>query len=101
MTIAPATVRPIAEGLRAADPLTGLLQRVRASQERLDALRGIVPSALRAQLRAGPLDEEGWTIMASNSAVAAKLRQLLPDIEAGFKNRGLAAMPTRVRVQAP
>ena len=33
---------------------------------------------MRAHVRAGVLDAEGWNLLAPNGAVAAKLRQSLP-----------------------
>jgi len=59
--------RPIAESLAADDGLAGLLARVRASQARLEALADLLPGPLRAHVRAGPLDDEGWTILAANA----------------------------------
>ena len=36
------------------------------------------PGALAAQVRAGPIDEAGWSLLCANAGVAAKLRQLAP-----------------------
>ncbi len=97
-TVVPRT-RPIAESLAGDDSLAGLLARVRASQARLDALADLLPGPLREHLRAGPLDAEGWTLLAANNAVAAKLRHLLPTIAEALVAKGWQATAIRVKVQ--
>jgi hypothetical protein len=98
-TVVPRT-RPIGESLQGDDSLAGLLSRVRASQARLDALADVLPGLLRQHLRAGPLDDDGWTILAANSAVAAKLRHLLPTLAETLVARGWQATAIRVKVQS-
>jgi hypothetical protein len=78
-----------------------LLQRVQASRERHAAIRELLPEPLRAQVRAGPLDDEGWTLLVPSGAAAAKLRQLLPGLAAALQAAGLPVAAIRVRVQAP
>jgi hypothetical protein len=92
--------RPIAESLAGDAGLASLLARVRESQARLEALAGTVPAPLRAHLRAGPLDAEGWTILAANAAVAAKLRHLLPMLADALLAKGWEATAIRVKVQS-
>ena len=92
--------RPLGESLKGDDGLSGLLARVRASQARLDALADVLPGLLRQHLRAGPLDDDGWTILAANSAVASKLRHLLPTLEETLVAKGWQATSIRVKVQS-
>ena len=91
---------PIARSLAADDGLANLLARVRASQARLDALADVLPGLLRQHLRAGPLDDDGWTILAANAAVAAKLRHLLPMLQEALLAKGWQATAIRVKVQS-
>ena len=98
---APSPARPLAESLQSEGSLAGLLARVRDSEARLQELRGILPADLLARLRAGPLDDDGWTILAANSAVAAKLRHLVPIITETLQDRGWATMTVRVKVHVP
>lgn len=81
-------------------PLTLLLQRLQDSRARFDALREQLPESLSAELRPGPLDEAGWTLLVPGGAAAAKLRQLRPALEAALQAHGFAPLPIRVRVQA-
>jgi hypothetical protein len=92
--------RPLGESLARDDTLAGLLARVRASQARLDALADVLPGLLRQHLRAGPLDDDGWTILAANSAVASKLRHLLPTLAEALVAKGWQATSIRVKVQS-
>lgn len=93
-------LRPIGDSLAGDDSLAGLLTRVRVSQARLDALTDVLPGPLRQHLRAGPLDDEGWTLLAANSAVAAKLRHLLPLLAEALVAKGWQATVIRVKVQS-
>ena len=92
--------RPLVESLTGDASLSSLLARVRASQARLDALADVLPGLLRQHLRAGPLDDDGWTILAANSAVASKLRHLLPTLAETLVAKGWQATPIRVKVQS-
>lgn len=92
--------RPLGESLAGDGSLASLLARVRASQARLDALADVLPGLLRQYLRAGPLDDDGWTILAANSAVASKLRHLLPTLAETLVAKGWQATSIRVKVQS-
>jgi len=92
--------RTLGDSLASDGTLANLLARVRASQERLDALAGVLPAPLRTHLRAGPLDDDGWTLLAANAAIAAKLRHLLPTIAEALAAKGWQATAIRVKVQS-
>jgi hypothetical protein len=91
---------PIRQALDQSAPLAKLVQRLRESQGRHVAIEPVLPPALRRSVRAGPVDEEGWTLLAANAAVAAKLRHLLPLLAQRLADEGWAALPIRVKVQA-
>lgn len=91
---------PLAAALRGSEPLTGLLQRLRQSQARLETIRPSLPPALWPAVQPGPVDETGWSLLVSNPAAAAKLRQLLPQLQAQLTQAGWPALPIRLRVQA-
>jgi len=92
--------QPLGQSLAGVDGLANLLARVRASQARLDALADVLPGLLRQHLRAGPLDDDGWTLLAANSAVASKLRHLIPTLEEALVAKGWQATSIRVKVQS-
>ena len=92
---------PISRALDQSAPLVRLVQRVRESQERHAAMAPVLPAALRRSVQPGPVDETGWTLLAANAAVAAKLRHLRPLIEQRLADEGWPTLAIRVKVQAP
>ena len=79
-------------------PLARLLARVRESRERFAAISALASPALLQQMRPGPLDDEGWSLLVANGAAAAKLRQLLPRLQQTLTARGWPGPPIRVKV---
>lgn len=86
------------DALARSEPLMRLTQRLRESQQRFDCIAPLLPPPLRARVQAGPVDEQGWALLAANGAVAAKLRQLLPALQARLADAGWPALALRVRV---
>jgi hypothetical protein len=97
---APPTL-PLGAALSRSEPLGRLMQRLRESNDCLDAVRGLLPAGLADEVRAGPLDEKGWTLLVSGSAAAAKLRQLMPRIEAELLAQRNKAVTVRVKIAPP
>lgn len=64
------------------------------------ALEAIAPREFAGHCVAGALSEGMLYLYASNGAVAAKLRQRVPTLLSGLKNRGLEVTAIRVQVQA-
>lgn len=93
-------VDPVARALERAVPLSSLLQRLQASQACLEAIKPCLPPGLAPFVKAGPWDEEGWTVLAANAAVSAKLRQLQPRLVMALADRGLKVTAIRVKVQS-
>lgn len=91
---------PIGEALAHSEPLARLQALLRDSNARFDAVRPVLPAALAAQLRPGPVDELGWVLLATSPAVAAKLRQWLPRLEAALRQQGWQISAIRIRVQS-
>ena len=81
--------------------LVGLAARLAQSDARLSAIRTALPEGLRTEVRAGPIDDEGWSLLASNAAVAAKLRQLLPRLQQALRDQGWPELAIRLRIRAP
>lgn len=92
--------QPIGEALANCAPLARLQALLRESNARFEVIRPLLPAALASAVRAGPVDEDGWALLASSPAVAAKLRQLLPRFEAALRQHGWQGSAVRVRVQS-
>lgn len=91
-------VPQVKSALERSETLASLMQRLRASQECLATVKACLPPAMAAHVKAGPIDEEGWTLLAANAAVSAKLRQLQPRIAAALAAKGIKVNAIRVRV---
>ncbi|GAP35310.1 DciA family protein [Piscinibacter sakaiensis] len=101
--IAPAVPDPLAlhDALTRSAGWTDLRERLHRSARLLDVLTPLLPGGLRAHVRPGPLDADGWTLLASNAAVAAKLRQLKPRLEQALRETLGPAAVLRIKVLAP
>jgi hypothetical protein len=92
---------PLADALQASEPLARLAERLRESKQRFDCIAPVLPDGLAALTQPGPVDVHGWTVLAANAAVAAKLRQLVPLLAARLSEHGFTELPLRVKVQSP
>ncbi len=86
--------------IAASDSLSSLAARLRESEQRLAAIAPLLPDNLAREVRPGPIDDEGWSVLVSNAAVAAKLRQLLPRLSQELHARSFRDLPIRVRLRA-
>lgn len=90
----------MAEALGRSAPLKRLRELLSDSQARFDAVRTVLPAALAAHVKPGPVDEHGWSMLVANASVAAKLRQLQPRMEEVLKARGWQVTAIRIKVQS-
>jgi hypothetical protein len=90
----------IEQALDRSAPLVRLQQLMRESNARFDAVRHVLPAALAAHVKPGPVDSEGWSLLVANASVAAKLRQLQPRLEDALKGREWQVTAIRIKVQS-
>lgn len=95
----PPSALPIGEALARSAPLARLRELIRDSNARFAVIAPLMPASLVAHVRPGPVSEEGWSLLAANTAVAAKLRQLAPRFEAALKAQGWREEGIRIRIQ--
>ncbi|TAF88088.1 MAG: hypothetical protein EAZ54_00290 [Curvibacter sp.] len=69
------------------------------STARLKSLEGLIPQTLRKSIKAGPIDGTVWCLILDNNAVAAKLRQLMPSLQAHLRSKGWEVTSIRLKVQ--
>lgn len=67
--------------------LQQLTRMALSNQERLATVKLGIPKSMHAAVLAGGVDESGWTLLARNAAVAAKLRQLRPHLQLLLQER--------------
>ena len=68
--------------------LARLAGMVRESNDLLKSVEQLLPAAMRASVKAGPIEGEVWCLLISSNAAAAKLRQLLPTLQARLQANG-------------
>jgi hypothetical protein len=90
---------PIAQALSQHDGLARLGILLMESNRRMALVQPCLPGALVRFVKPGPVDEEGWTLLAANAAVAAKLRHLHPRLEDLLQEAGLHPYRVRIKVQ--
>jgi hypothetical protein len=88
----------IEAALRGSAPLARLRERLRDSEARYAAIRPLLPAMMAAHVKPGPVDDEGWTLLAANPAVAAKLRHLEPRLRAALTRAGWNGQAIRIKV---
>ena len=79
--------------------LARLTELTRDSVARLAAIQPLIPSNLRHAIQAGPIDGPVWCLLLDNNAAAAKIRQLLPAMEAHLRSKGWEVNSIRLKVQ--
>jgi hypothetical protein len=89
----------MASALDRCEPLGLLLRRLQESRAHYDAVAPLLPPTLRADVRAGPMDGDCWTLLAAHNPAAAKLRQMLPALLQRLHDRGWQGTSIKVRVQ--
>jgi hypothetical protein len=88
------------EDLTRSKPHARQAELLRDSAARYETIRPLLPQALAQHVRPGPVDELGWSLLAANAAVAAKLRQLKPRLEQALAARGWSGGELRIKVHA-
>lgn len=79
--------------------LAHLAQLAAESRARLQSLEGLLPRTLMKSIQAGPIEGGTWCLILENNAVAAKLRQLMPAVQAHLRTKGWEVTSIRLKVQ--
>ncbi len=87
-----------AQAIDASPPLARLSSMVRESSEMLKSVELLLPSALRVFVKAGPLENEAWCLLVSGNAAAAKVRQIVPALQARLQASGSKVTSIRIKV---
>ncbi|MES2186523.1 MAG: DciA family protein [Pseudomonadota bacterium] len=78
--------------------LSRLAGLARESGDWLRLAESLIPPLLRASVRPGPIDGPVWCLLVDNNAAAAKLRQLLPALQAHLRSKGKTVETIRLKV---
>ena len=96
--LAPPAARRFDQVMDDSAALARLGERLRESRAMLASVMPLLPGPLAGAVTPGPLDAEGWSLLAANAAVAAKLRQLVPHLEERLRDAGHAVATVRIKV---
>ena len=78
--------------------LARLTDLIHESNLRLQAIELLIPITLRPSVKAGPIDGESWCLLVNGNAASAKVRQLIPAIQASLLRQGWTVMAIRLKV---
>jgi hypothetical protein len=92
--------KSLMQAVHSAPTLSNLAAIAAESARRLKAVQPLIPAAMRASVKAGPIADTEWCLIAANSAVSAKLRQLSPALATHLRAQGCEVSSIRVRVQS-
>ncbi len=84
-----------------APDLAQLSAIARDHQNRLRAIRPLLPVSLRNMVQSGSVEGDAWCLLVPNSSIAAKLRQTLPALCAHLRTKGWNVNTIRVKVKSP
>ena len=70
------------------------------SAARLRCVEPLLPLSLRTCVKAGPVDGAVWCLILTNNSVAAKVRQLLPTLQAQLRSKGWDVTEIRLKVSS-
>lgn len=90
----------IQDAAQSAPALSELMVRAGESQKMLASVQALIPLGLRQQVLAGPWDAGQWCLLVGSNAAAAKLRQLLPALQATLVQQGRQVSSIRIKIQA-
>lgn len=100
-TIVPTKALTVVQAMDAAPSLAKLAATAKISNGMLTDITPLLPNPLRSGVLAGGLEEGQWCLLAANSAVAAKLRQLSPALLAHLRSQGHAVETLRIKISTP
>jgi hypothetical protein len=86
------------EAAQESPSLARLTELTRESSLRLKLLHTLIPGPLRNAIQAGPIEGAEWCLLVSSNAAAAKLRQMLPALQAHLNSHGHAVEKIRLKI---
>jgi hypothetical protein len=86
------------QAVRNAPTLARLAELIEDSNARLKAIEPLLPEALHPTVKAGPIEGESWCLLVSSNAAAAKIRQLIPLLQARLLDRGWKVTSIRLKI---
>jgi hypothetical protein len=89
---------PLTQAIERTPSLASLARLAEQSARCLRLITPLIPTPMRSGVQAGPLQSGQWCLLAANSAVAAKLRQLTPAMAAHLRTHGQDVQEIRIKI---
>jgi hypothetical protein len=93
---------PVAQAAENAPSLAVLAALAQQSAHCLRLVTPLIPASMQSGVQAGPLTAapagQEWCLLVANSAVAAKLRQLVPALAAHLRTKGVDVREIRIKI---
>ncbi len=81
------------------ETLSRLCDLATESAQRLKSVETLLPASLRACIKPGPIEGPVWCLLLESNAAAAKVKQLLPALQAHLRSKGWEVNAIRLKVQ--
>jgi hypothetical protein len=78
-----------------------LVRQAQQAQACLRELRSVLPPALLSLVQSGPIEGDLWTLLVSQPAAAAKIRQFVPALAAHVRTKGWPIQRIEVKIHRP
>lgn len=78
--------------------LQSIAVKAMESKERLRSVKPLLPATLHSSVEAGPIEGSTWCLIMKSSAAAAKIRQLIPSMQAHLRSKGWDVETIRLRI---
>ena len=87
------------QATQASPMLAKLTSLTNESVARLNEIEALIPAHLHASVKPGPIDGATWCLVVDNNATAAKIRQLIPALQAHLRVKGWEVNSIRLKVR--
>ena len=87
------------KALNNAPILSQLLELSRDSEQRLYAVKSLLPPQFKDAVKSSTLDGETWCLLVPNNSVMAKLKQMLPALAAHLRSKGFKVQTIRLKIE--
>ena len=81
------------------ETLSRLCDLATESAQRLKSVEPLLPLSLRSCIKPGPIEGPVWCLLLESNAAAAKVKQLVPALQAHLRSKGWEVNAIRLKVQ--
>jgi hypothetical protein len=90
--------KPLLIAIQGTPKMAALIELNKESSARFKSIEPLIPGTLRFLIQPGPIEGSTWCLILDNSAVASKVRQILPAIISHLRCKGRDIDSVRLKV---